>query len=292
MDLSILTAPLDWAQLITLLTTSLIVVLALFSLIYGFARLINNAGIVDVLWGFGFTAIAVINWQMADGLMLRKTLMAVMVTLASLRLGYYLLQRFLKEHPEEDARYSNIREIWQDEGKPAELLMYGLFLIQAVLMWLISIPFAVAMINPAPEVIWLEWLAVGVFIIGWTGEALADYQLDQFKSNADNKGKTCKIGLWRYSRHPNYFFEWVMWCAYYLFALASPWGWATIFSPLLMLVFLTKVTGVQATEEHAMKSRSDYAEYQRTTSPFIPWFNKSFPQEDNETKQTLPSALT
>ena len=100
-------------------------------------------------------------------------------------------------------------------------------------------------------------------------------QLKQFKANPANKGRVCQAGLWNFSRHPNYFFEWLVWVAFFLFALGSPWGWVTIYCPALMLFFLLKVTGIPMTEELAVKTKGDaYREYQRTTSVFVPWFKK------------------
>ena len=105
------------------------------------------------------------------------------------------------------------------------------------------------------------------------GESAADRQLEAFRRDPANRGKTCRVGLWRVSRHPNYFFEWLVWVAYFVFALASPWGWVTIYCPALMLFFLFRVTGIPATEAQALKSRGeDYRQYQRTTSAFFPWF--------------------
>jgi steroid 5-alpha reductase family enzyme len=106
-------------------------------------------------------------------------------------------------------------------------------------------------------------------------EAAADAQLSKFKSDASNKGHTCQAGLWRYSRHPNYFFEWLIWMAYALFAFASPGGSFGLISPALILFFLLRVTGIPATEAQALRSRGDeYRRYQQTTSAFVPWFPK------------------
>lgn len=109
--------------------------------------------------------------------------------------------------------------------------------------------------------------------MGFGGVALADWQLARFKSQADSRGKTCRAGLWRYSRHPNYFFEWLHWCAYLLLALGGPYSWLAAITPLVLLYFLLFVTGIPPTEKQALASRGDdYRDYQRTTSPFVPWF--------------------
>jgi len=114
-----------------------------------------------------------------------------------------------------------------------------------------------------------------LWLIAISGEALADAQLAAFKRHAANRGRVCDAGLWRYSRHPNYFFEWLIWMAYAVFAFPSPYGYLALIIPAVMLFFLFKVTGIPATEEQSLRSRGDkYREYQRTTSRFVPWFPK------------------
>jgi steroid 5-alpha reductase family enzyme len=121
----------------------------------------------------------------------------------------------------------------------------------------------------------MEITAVGLWLVAIIGETVADRQLAAFRANPDNRGRTCRSGLWAYSRHPNYFFEWLNWCAYALMALPAPYGWAGLASPVIMLFLILKVTGVPPSEEQALASRGDdYRDYQRTTSVFIPWFPK------------------
>jgi steroid 5-alpha reductase family enzyme len=244
----------------------------LMSLVYLLARVIKNAGIVDVFWGFGFSILMTLYILLTPNeLLMRHWMLVIMVYLASLRLGSYLLKRFLKEHPKEDARYTAFKQAWGDR---AEWMTFWVFHFQGVLMVTITLPMVLVLVSPSPEVTWVEWLAIGLFTLAWWGETVADEQLAQFKADPANKGKTCQVGLWRYSRHPNYFFEWLIWVAFALYALPAPWGWLGLVAPVLMLYFLVCVTGVKATEERALQSRTDYAEYQRTTSPFIPWFKR------------------
>jgi steroid 5-alpha reductase family enzyme len=129
----------------------------------------------------------------------------------------------------------------------------------------------IACLNPEPRLHVLEVAGVAIWLTGLLGESVADGQLAAFKRNASNRGKVCDVGLWRYSRHPNYFFEWTIWIGYAVFALASPWGWLALAMPALMLHFLINVTGVKATEEQALRSKGElYREYQRRTSMFVP----------------------
>jgi steroid 5-alpha reductase family enzyme len=124
----------------------------------------------------------------------------------------------------------------------------------------------------------VEFVGAAIWLVGMAGEALADQQLKNFKKNPLNKGKTCQKGLWKYSRHPNYFFEWLIWIAYATFAITSPWGFIGVLSPALLLYFLLGLTGIPATEAQALRSRgSEYREYQQRTSAFVPWFPKRLP---------------
>jgi steroid 5-alpha reductase family enzyme len=149
------------------------------------------------------------------------------------------------------------------------------FELQAVLIVLLAIPFLVICLNDRPGISILEWLGVAIWFVAVVGEGVADWQLKQFRANLENKGKICELGLWNYSRHPNYFFEWLVWVGFFVFALGSPLGCATIYCPALMLFFLLRVTGIPLTEELSVKSKGDaYREYQRTTSAFVPWFKK------------------
>jgi steroid 5-alpha reductase family enzyme len=112
-----------------------------------------------------------------------------------------------------------------------------------------------------------------LWLLAMLGESVADAQLNLFRADPESKGKTCRVGLWRYSRHPNYFCEWLVWVGYFVYALGSPGGWLAAYAPALMYFFLTSVTGIKATEEHAVRSRGeDYREYQRTTNAFFPWW--------------------
>jgi steroid 5-alpha reductase family enzyme len=138
-----------------------------------------------------------------------------------------------------------------------------------------SVPFLVVAYNSSPGLTFFDVLGILVWIVAVGGEALADRQLAKFRANPANRGKTCRAGLWKYSRHPNYFFEFTHWFAYILLGAGSSYYWVTFFGPAIMLLFLYKVTGIPYTEKQALLSRGeDYREYQRTTSAFIPWFPK------------------
>jgi len=231
---------------------------------------IRNAGIVDVAWSANFGLLALLAMALGRGHLPRRLLIGGMTLLWSLRLAVYLHRRIMGHHPVEDGRYVQLRRDWAPH---ADRRFFWFFELQAALNLVLAAPLFLAAANPAPSVHPLEWAGLALWAVALAGESLADRQLDAFRRDPANRGKTCRAGLWRYSRHPNYFFEWLVWVAYFAFALASPGGWATVYCPALMLTFLFRVTGIPATEAQALKSRGDdYREYQRTTSAFFPWF--------------------
>ena len=229
---------------------------------------LNNASVVDPGWAFGLALLGSIYAALGPGLALRRALVAGMALFWGVRLGLHLVRRIWGE-PEE-GRYQQLRRQWRSN---VALKFLAFFQGQALLDIILSLPFLIACLNPAPELSWLEYAGVALWAVAVLGEAVADAQLDAFKKNPANRGKVCQAGLWNYSRHPNYFFEWLIWVAWATFALASPYGWAGLLCPLLMFYFLFKLTGIPATEAQSLRSRGDaYREYQRTTSAFVPWF--------------------
>lgn len=242
--------------------------MALMAVVWAICKRLNNAGFVDVAWSYGFAVVVAMYVVMGPGDPLRKGLIMAMVGVWSLRLGTHLLIRVAGHHPTEDARYAALREAFP---KRVWLMFFGFFLLQGLLIGILSAPFAVACANPAPGLGPWEIAGAALWVLALGGEVLADGQLKRFRANPAKKGRVCQTGLWRYSRHPNYFFEWVIWVAFFVFACGSPWGWVTFFCPLIMLHFLLNVTGVPPAEEQSLKSRGDaYREYQRTTSVFVP----------------------
>ena len=228
----------------------------------------RNAGVVDVAWSVNVALLAVFYAAWGSGLPQRRVLVALMGGIAGLRLAS-LIHRRAHGKPE-DPRYEALRRKW---GDSAPLKFLFVFLFQGLLDWILGTPFLLAAINPARRITGLEWAGVLLWMLAIAGESSADRALERFKADPANRGRTCREGLWRYSRHPNYFFEWVAWFAYATFALASPHGWLAVICPILMLFFLLRVTGIPPAEAQALKSRGDdYREYQRTTSAFVPWF--------------------
>lgn len=253
---------------VTLAFEALAALCVLFVLVYVMARIIDNFGIVDIAWSYSFIVIAVIYAGLGAGWPIRRALVATMATLWALRLGTHLLVRIARKHPEEDGRYRQLRKDW---GSVFMVKMAGFFQLQALSVVLLGYPFLASCSNPAVGVKPLEWAGCVLWLIAISGEALSDAQLSWFKKSPANRGNVCDVGLWRYSRHPNYFFEWLIWVSYFLFASASNWGWVSILSPACILFLLLRVTGIPATEEQSVRSKGDlYRRYQERTSAFVP----------------------
>ena len=235
-------------------------------------RRTGNAGIVDVGWSAGVGIVGVLAAALGAGWAPRRLLAGLMIALWSLRLAVYILRRVVGEP--EDGRYTRLREEW---GAAFQRRAFFFFQAQAVLAALFAVPVWVAANDPRPGWGVREAATAAIWLVAVAGESLADRQLARFRADAANRGRTCTAGLWRYSRHPNYFFEWLHWWSYVLLAVGSPWWALTLVGPALMLFFLLKVTGIPATEARALLSRADYAEYRRTTSAFVPWFARRRP---------------
>ena len=232
----------------------------------------GNAAIVDAGWAGGLALLGILYARLGGGYSVRAAIMGTMAAIWGLRLAAHLLFSRIIGHPEE-GRYQELRRQWKT-NIPFKFLLFYEF--QALLCMVLAVPYLLAARNPASEISPLEWTGLGLWVLAVAGEATADAQLESFKSDKASKGRTCQVGLWRYSRHPNYFFEWLVWVAFALFALASPYGYWGLISPALILYFLLRVTGIPATEAQALRTRGEeYRRYQQTTSAFVPWFTRN-----------------
>lgn len=258
-----------------LFATALAVLCAAFAACYLACRWLDNYGFVDVAWAFAFAGLAAFYAWYGPGWFLRRFMIASLAVLWSVRLGSHLLRRVARHHPREDGRYVQLRRNWAGRFGP---MMFGFFQLQAGSVALLGIPFLLPVLNPAPAFHPLEVAGVVLWFTALLGESTADAQLAAFQRDPDNRGRVCQVGLWRLSRHPNYFFEWLAWVAFFVFALGSPWGVLAAVGPITILYLLLRVTGIPLNEAQAVRSRGDaYREYQRTTSAFVPWFPKSSP---------------
>jgi len=254
---------------VTVFWISLFIVgFALASLVYWYALRIQLMAVVDLIWTAGL-GLAALGYLLVFGVdALRGYIVGLSVVVWSLRLSTHLFtDRFLKR--EEDPRYVALADFW---GKSAKRNFYFLFLGQVLFIALFLWPVSIAMSTVAEGWNWFDWLAVAIAIVAFSGEAIADQQLATFRADPRNQGKVYRSGLWRYSRHPNYFFEWLHWWAYVAFAWTSPNWWLVLIGPAAMYVFLRYLTGIPHAERSSLKSRGEaYRHYQQTTSAFFPW---------------------
>ena len=227
---------------------------------------IHDASHVDVGWAVLIACCAIAYALLADGNVGHRVLAAALAAIWGFRLGGYLLvDRILGK--EEDGRYQELRRRW---GERANARFFVFSEAQALFVVFFSLPFAFIALDSSSDFGALVWIGVAVWAIGNVGTIVADRQLAQWRADPENRGKTARGGLWGWSRHPNYFFEFTNWCGIALVATASPWGWVAWAVPAGLLFLLFRVTGIPETEAQALRSRSDYAEYQRTTSVFVP----------------------
>lgn len=227
----------------------------------------HNAGTVDVAWSFLTPAVG--SWLVlfdSTPDSIRQYIITTLALIWGFRLGIYLYKRVMNEI--EDGRYRYFREY---AGNNAPLIMFLFFQVQASWTVLFALPFWAASKNISPGIGVLDILGIAIWIIAIGGEIISDKQLKNFKEDEFNKGKVCQSGLWKYSRHPNYFFEWLHWLAYVLIGYYSSYWWLTITGMIVMYVFITHITGIPFTEKQSIRSKGDlYKDYQKTTSKFFP----------------------
>lgn len=258
-------------NMITIFLTAGAVIFALMLLLWLVSLLLKNSSIVDIFWGFGFVISAWVYYFLTpDGFMIRKLLVAGLATLWGLRLTIHVLTRNWGKP--EDFRYQKWRKehgrVWWIRS------LFQVFILQGFLMWIISTPLLAAQYSGLPARLTLfDYTSVVLWIIGFFFETVGDLQLSNFRSNPANKGQILNTGVWRLTRHPNYFGDSAQWWGYFLFALAAG-GWWSLFSPIIMTLFLIKVSGVALLEKTLKDTKPGYREYMETTSAFIPWFPK------------------
>jgi len=230
----------------------------------------KNGGLVDAVWAITLGGLAVLYALTGTAPVETRLVLAAMGGAWGLRLGWHLWQRNWGKP--EDFRYAKFRKEWGDQ---VNVKMFWFFQFQNIFTLLLSASAFIAVAyRPDAAPVWAVVLAVTIWLVSVIGEGVADTQLERFRTDPANKGKVCKAGLWRYSRHPNYFFETVHWLAYVALAIGAPYWWATLAAPLVMAFLLTKLSGMPMLEKEMMARKPGYAEYVRQTSALIPWFPK------------------
>jgi len=232
-----------------------------------FGSKIKNYSLVDAMWAAWIGLAGIIYTLFGSGDIPKRIAAGAIAAVWGGRLAYHLQKRIRKHHPEEDSRYQKLREIWKGRVQSS---FFWFFQAQALSVLLLALPYFFIARDSSPWSLW-ETLGLTVAIIGLAGEILADRQMATFKEKDNRATSVCREGLWKYSRHPNYFFEMFIWIGLFLFACGSAWGWTTFYAPAIITFLLLKVTGIPPTEASAIKRKGDaYRDYQRSTSAFIP----------------------
>ena len=232
-------------------------------------RRTGDATAVDAGWGASVALLAVLDGILGPGDASHRVLIAVLAGFENARVAWVVVRRL---GGKEDGRYAELRRRWRERGR--EQTTFAVFYqAQALLAAVLSLPFLFTAFNGHDGLEPLEWAGAALWVLAVAFEVTADAQLRRHKADPSRRGTTMRSGLWRYSRHPNYFFQTLTWVAYALIATAAPWGWLGWIAPALILYLVLFVTGIPPSEEQALRSRGeDYRRYQRETSAFVPWF--------------------
>lgn len=249
----------------TLLTT-LAVLAATMPCLWLISRRRRDVSLVDVFWGVGFIMTAWIAWRLNAPADARTRLLVGLTTVWGLRLSLYLLWRNWGRG--EDRRYAAMRERQGDRFARASL--FTVFYLQGAILWFISLPIQVAAAGHRQTSLgWIDVLGLALFVLGFVFESVGDWQLARFQSNRWSMGRVMDRGLWRFTRHPNYFGDFCVWWGLYLISAAGGAGWTTM-SPLLMSILLMRVSGVSLLEKDITERRPEYVDYMARTNAFFP----------------------
>lgn len=230
----------------------------------------GNAGWVDAIWPLCMASIAGFYALQGDAQRWVSLSIALMAGAWAIRLSIHVSKRVAGTP--EDSRYKDLRQ-WL--GRAQQYGLFAFFQLQALAALPLSMSWLLAVVNP--NQLHAGWVLVAwaIWLTAMAGEWISDHQLTRHRANPDNRGKTCRNGLWRYSRHPNYFFEWLHWTSYLPLCVGAPLAGLSLLSPTVMILFLVLVTGIPHAERRALRNRGDdYRRYQQSTSAFFPWFPK------------------
>ncbi len=255
----------------TLFLQASLLIWILVTLLWLWSIVIKNVSIVDIFWGFGFVAVNAFYVFMSGEMTPRKILILLLVAIWGLRLTIYLAIRNIGKG--EDYRYQEFRRNYGAE-RYWWFSYFQTFLLQGALIMIVSLPLlGISASKQSGNLNLFDYIGILIWIIGFTFEAGGDLQMAYFKRNPENKGKVLNTGFWKYTRHPNYFGDSVVWWAFALFSIAAGGYWQIIGS-IVMTFLLVKVSGVAMLEKTLRISKPQYQEYIRKTSSFFPWFPK------------------
>ena len=229
---------------------------------------LRDVSIIDMFFALIIVAITLTAFTLADEHQTLQWLLLAMVSLWALRITAYLIGRNWGHG--EDPRYTKLRSWVNNERAFLWLSLRQVFLLQALVLWLASLPVQVGMHSGGPAG-WLAVLGSVVWLLGLVTETVADAQLRHFRAQAENRGTVLCTGLWRYSRHPNYFGELCVWWGIWLVACEAPMGWLTVIGPLAYSYLVVNVTGQKTLDKKLAREKPGYAEYMARTSGLVPW---------------------
>lgn len=237
--------------------------------VFTIAQIKKDNSIVDIAWGPGFTLVSALTFLMSQEFMFRQILVCVLIVLWGTRLALHITVR--NKGRGEDFRYAQWRKDW---GKWFLIRsFFQVFMLQGFILLVIAYPIILVNHSSRGGIKIYDFIGALLWLIGFFFESTGDYQLLKFKRRPENKGKIITHGLWKYTRHPNYFGETLIWWGIFLIALSVRHGWTAIISPLLITFLLLRVSGITMLEKKYAGNK-DFEEYAKRTSPFIPWFPK------------------
>jgi steroid 5-alpha reductase family enzyme len=255
--------------MIEVMLYSAVAIFAYMVLVFVWATLIKDNSIVDIGWGMGFLVVTGTGLVLLPAITPFHAVLATIVAIWGLRLSGYIFGRH--RNVGEDYRYAQWRKEWGKYVVPRAF--FQIFMLQGVFMYIIALPLMMAMANPSAAINWVSYIGIALWLIGFLFEAVGDWQKSKFKADPANQGKIMQSGLWRYTRHPNYFGEALLWWGLFVFVIPAGYWYVSIISPIILTFLLTKVSGV-AMLEKKYEGNKEFEDYARRTSAFIPWWPK------------------
>jgi steroid 5-alpha reductase family enzyme len=256
-------------DLLMLLATNLAVAMVAVLVLWLISIPLRDISIIDMFFAVILFAITAVSYALGAGVPARKQLLLLLVGLWALRISFHLIKRNWGHG--EDARYTKLRSWAKDDRSFVWLSLRKVFLLQGIVIWLVSLPVQVAQVYSTPLVLgWLAWLGTALWLVGFFFETVADYQLTRFRTDPGNTGTVLNTGLWKYSRHPNYFGELCVWWGLFLIACDNAFGFLTIIGPILYTYLIINVTGQRMLDRKLAREKPDYAAYMASTSGLIP----------------------
>lgn len=248
------------------LLQSALLIAGMMTLVWLLSIWLKDASIVDLFWGLGFVIVAWGAYLIPNRDKWESMLLPLLVTVWGTRLSVYLAWRNFGKP--EDYRYQAMRQHWG--GSFLWVSLFTVFALQGVIMWVVSLPLQVGLALPSRDVAWLRYVGVAIWMAGFLFESIGDWQLARFKATRQNDQQIMDRGLWRYTRHPNYFGDFLVWWGFYVVTVSQSEAWWTIVGPMVMSWLLIRVSGVSLLERNLLATRPAYADYVARTSAFLP----------------------